>query len=148
VKPGRYMSGSIPFDVADRVVTLGCFQRQPITLPMAVNNIAVNRKVRTLNFLHAGPDNMWKVEYWRYVVHYADGQTVEVVPTRPEFLCYKENFFAAGALLNPAVSVGGVSGIGTVYQWVNPRPDAEVRAVDFRTMDLGQAVLVGFTAGY
>lgn len=41
----------------------------------------------------------------------------------------------------------GVDDVGYVLRWVNPRPDVEVKAVDFRSMDTGQAVLLGITTG-
>ena len=40
-----------------------------------------------------------------------------------------------------------VNDVGYVMRWVNPWPDVEVKTVDFRSMDAGQAVLLGITAG-
>ncbi len=36
---------------------------------------------------------------------------------------------------------------GSVLRWINPRPDEPIKAVDFRSMDAGQAVLLAITVG-
>ncbi|MCJ7796911.1 MAG: hypothetical protein MUQ56_09125, partial [Thermoleophilia bacterium] len=148
VKPGDVSGAGVPFTVQDRIITLGCFQRPPLEYPLAAMGIPVGRKVKTLNFLHAGPTSMAKLEYWRYIVHYADGQTAEVVPvTGYEMLIFKQLYFDTQASLEPAVSIGSVEGIGDVIRWINPRPEVAVKSVDFRTMNLGQSILIAATAG-
>ena len=148
VRPGEVSGAGVPFALQDRIITLGCFQRPPLVYPMAAMGIPVGRKVSTLSFLHAGPTNMAKLEYWRYMVHYADGKASEVVPvTGYEMLVFKQLYFDAQASLEPAVSIGNVEGIGDVIRWINPRPEVAVKSVDFRSMNLGQSILLAATAG-
>jgi len=149
VKAGQYKAGEIPFEVG-RAISLRCFRRPPASLSLSVDNIPIGAKVKSLCFLHAGPFQMGRQEYWRYIVHYADGQRVEVVPVesigdldsrQPYFLPDIESMGAAVRIPDE------VDGVGYVMRWINPRPDVEVKAVDFRSMDAGQAVLLGITAG-
>jgi len=166
VTPGTITAADVPFTLQDKVISLGCFQRPLVTLPMEALGIPVGRKVTSLNFLHAGPWSLADVEYWRYIVHYADGTAAEVVPvTDPNLLVYKQPFFDQSATLSPAVSIGRAesmvpidqggdgrrrrrdAGLSDVMRWINPRPEVAVASVNFHTMNLGQAVLVAVTAG-
>jgi len=149
VKAGQYKAGEIPFEVG-RAISLRCFRRPPASLPLGVEDIPIGGKVKSLYLLHAGPFEMGRQEYWRYIVHYADGQRVEVVPVQtmgdvdcrqPYFLPEVESTEAAAKIPDK------VEDVGYVMRWVNPRPDVEVETMDFRSMDAGQAVLLGITAG-
>jgi hypothetical protein len=168
VKHGMHMAGVVPFQVS-RAVSLRCSRRPPLTLPVEANGIAINRNVTALYFLHAGPTHFSQArEYWRYIVHYADGASAEVVPVRDTALLhyYAPYFLSdATAVQAAAPTTGGgevisdsghatkqqttaVTGtdVGEVLRWVNPRPQVEVTSVDFRSMNIGQAVLLAITA--
>ena len=149
VKPGQYMAGAVPFEVTGRAIALRCFRRPPATLPLEVNVIAIGRQARALYFLHVGPIQMGAQEYWRYLIHYEDGQVVEVIPVKSaEHLRYRQNYFVPQAHLETAVVTDSCAGIGPTLRWINPRPKVAVESVDFRGMDAGQAVLLAITAGY
>ncbi len=148
VKAGEVSGAGVPFTVKDKIITLGCFQRPPYIYPMEAMGITIDRKVTSLNFLHAGPTSMAKLEYWRYIIHYVDGKTAEVVPVSGyEMLMYKQLYFDAQASLEPAITIGKVEGIGDIIRWINPRPEVAVKSVDFRTMNLGQSIMLAATAG-
>ena len=147
VKPGKKMAGKTPFEVR-RAVVLRTFRRPPPTLPLDVNGIEIGRTVKSLSFLHAGPYQMGVQEHWRYVVHYQDGATAEVVPVpAASYTHYRENYFVPDATLAPAVRADDCPGVGYAMRWDNPRPEVRVDSVDFRSMDAGQCVLLGVTAG-
>lgn len=137
---------TIPFEVGG-AISLRNFRRPPATLPLAVNDITIKRNVTALYFLHAGPMQMGNQEYWRYIIHYQDQTTAEVIPL-PEIALrhYREPYFTTGPV-QAAAREGAVEGVGYVLAWHNPRPDMEVEHIDFRSMDVGQAVLLGITAG-
>jgi hypothetical protein len=149
VKPGQLVGAGVPFTVRDRVVTLNNYVRPSAGYSLSALAIPVRGKVHTLNFLHAG---QWieraLTENWRYVVHYADGQSVEIIPVEdPTALAFKHPYFNEQATLEPTMVIGKIDGIGDVLRWVNPRPDVAVQSVDFRGMNMGQAVLLAVTAG-
>ncbi len=149
VKPGRHTAGPIPFDI-DRAVVLRSFRRPPPTLPLKVTGIEVARRVGSLYFVYARPIQMGAQEYWRYVIHYADGRSVEVVPVNDiADLHYREPFFLpSNDTVEPAVRMTQeVDGVGHVQRWINRRPDVPVTSLDFRSMDAGQPVLLAITAG-
>ncbi|MCC6446641.1 MAG: hypothetical protein IT210_24710, partial [Armatimonadetes bacterium] len=147
VRPGRFTAGDVPFEVS-RAVSLRSFRRPPLTLPLEASNIPVGRKVNALYFLHPGPFQMGAQEYWRYLIRYEDGQTAEVVPIADAAdLRYRKPYFLPGAgAVQSAPPSQGVSGVGGVLRWLNPRPEVPVRSLDFRSMDTGQAVLLAVTA--
>ena len=147
LKQGRCQVGDIPFEIG-RVVTLRCFRRPPADLPLEVNNIAIQQPVTSLFFLHAGPKEMGTQEYWRYVIHYEDGQTVEIVPVSAVgHLCYRQPYFVPDAPIQPALMAGKQPDVGYCLQWINPRPEVAIKSLDFHSMDAGQAVLLALTAG-
>lgn len=148
-KAGMYHAGPIPFLVG-KAVSLRCFRRPPASLPAAVNGITIGRPARSLCFLVAEPLQMGEQEFWRYLVHYADGQSVEVVPAKDAAsLFYRDPYFLPhGDKPQAAIALPAwVGGLGRVLRWVNPRPEAVIQSVDFRSMDAGQAVLLGLTLG-
>lgn len=148
-KAGTYYAGRIPF-VVDKAVSLRCFRRPPAKLSAAVNGITIGQPARSLYFLVAEPLQMGEQEFWRYLVHYADGQSVEVVPVKDATsLFYREPYFLPhGGQPQAALALPAwVDGLGRVLRWVNPRPEVVIQSVDFRSMDAGQAVLLGLTLG-
>ena len=148
VKAGAHEAGGVPFQVG-RAISLRCSRRPPPTLPLAVDGIAVGARAKSLYFLHPGPIQMGAQEYWRYIVHYADGRSVEVVPVNDRAdLHYRQAYFLHdGAAVQAAERTPqSVAGVGGVLRWINPRPDVAVEAVDFRSMDAGQAVMLAITA--
>lgn len=147
IKNGTLQSDDIPFKI-EKAISLGCFRRPPVTLPLDVNGITIRQKVSRLYFLHAGPIQMGTQEYWRYIVHYEDGQMAEVVPVeKPGHLRFRQAYFTKNESVQPAYVTKQIKGIGSCVQWDNPRPESTVKSIDFRSMDAGQAVLLAITAG-
>jgi len=116
---------------------------QDKSLPQEVRGIRVGRKVAGLCFLHRFAYPARDREQFRYVLHFADGDTVEIPIVSGE-----ENILGRFQRNNvrlfppPFDLVGG----GGVAEWVNPRPTVAVESVDFVGADTGDAVLLGITA--
>jgi hypothetical protein len=148
VTAGDYRAGAVPFQVS-RAITLRNSRRPPYTLPLAVDALPVRQCASALYFLHAGPTHYIAREYWRYLVHYADGVTLEVVPIRDEVNrhYYGAYFLPGQEDIAVATPFAEIEGLGEVLRWSNPRPDTPIATVDFRSMDNGQAVLLAITAG-
>jgi hypothetical protein len=118
----------------------------PNNLPDAVKNIPVNHKADALFFLQTAridqarsPQEIAanaRFELAKYVIHYADGQSVEVpiiedynvgnyMQPTPESL--------PGAALAWSAKYGntGQSSAAWTLQWNNLRPDVEIQSFDF-----------------
>lgn len=103
-------------------------------LPRAVEGVLVDGRARALRFLHGcayGADHGAKVG--SYVVRYADG-SVEQIP-----LTFGMNIHAwddrslgmsYGFAWRGRGRDGAAVGVGDLV-WVNPRPDAKIKAIDF-----------------
>ncbi len=136
-------------------------------MPRAVEGIPVKRKADALFFLHT----LVRTREWRpnndkergnppvlftYVVHYADGTTVEVparydrgvgphLAEQPQGLPQASVAWAAPVAKDPGRQT-------VVYQmaWTNPRPDVEIRTIDVREPDpaggYGIPVVLAITA--
>jgi beta-galactosidase len=118
----------------------------PGKLPREVKGIAVNRKADALFFLQAARIDRRRsaqevqqgkqYELAHYVVHYADGKTA-TVPVRSEMDVedYKQKNPEAvpGAQLawTAPYRKTGFSAAAYSMQWTNPRPDVEIRRIDF-----------------
>jgi len=117
----------------------------PGKLPAEVRGIPVNRKADALFFLHTcrldQPRNNQELkegknyEMARYVVNYADGQTADI-PIHAEIDIHdykqKEPLQIPGAQLAWTQSYEGTGFCAVAYskQWLNPRPDVEVKSLD------------------
>lgn len=117
----------------------------PGNLPDGVTGIPVRRKADALFFLQTARLDVRRneqerragkvFEMARYVVHYADGQTV-AVPIRAELDVDDYRQKAPASL--PGAALGwsrkyensDVSATAWVQQWNNPRPDVEIASVD------------------
>jgi hypothetical protein len=118
----------------------------PNNLPDAVKNIPVNHKADALFFLQTARIDQARtgqeiqanarIELAKYVIHYADGQSVEVpiieddnvanyMQPSPESL--------PGAALAWSAKYGntGQSAAAWTLQWNNLRPDVEIQSFDF-----------------
>lgn len=135
----------------------------PNNPPTEVKGIPVDRKADALFFLHTmrldqrlSDDDRKKersFETARYVVNYADGKS-EVVPIIAEVdiddFKQKSPQALPGAQLAWASKYQGTEFWATAYakQWNNPRPDVEIRSVDFQygAQKRGVPVLLAITA--
>ena len=118
----------------------------PNNLPDHVGGIAVNRKADALFFLQAArmdnPRNEQerrenrKFEMARYVIHYADGQTVNVpIYAEIDIDSYKQASPQAlrGAQIAWTKPYGsGQTAVAYAKQWNNPRPNVEISSIDFQ----------------
>ena len=116
-------------------------------MPDAVEGIPAGVKADALFFLHTfrqakewKPTNEQKEPpaVFEYVVHYADGKTVEV-PVRygrgvGDWLAATPQGLpeAAVAWAAPLTKDAGNSAVVYQMQWTNPRPEAEIQSVDIR----------------
>jgi beta-galactosidase len=117
----------------------------PNNLPDAVKGIPVNRKTDALFFLQTARidvgrnaqeiQNNARFELAKYLIHYADGQTMEV-PIIQDWNVgnYVQASPAAlpGAALAWSAPYGktGQSAAAWTQQWNNPRPDVEIQSID------------------
>jgi hypothetical protein len=137
-------------------------QGVPGKLPQQVSGIPVNRKVDALFFLHTARMDQRRnadeikqrkqFEMLRYVVHYADGQKVEVpVYAEIDIDDYRQRVPAAlpGAQLAWTRVYEGTEFSAVAYskQWNNPRPDVAIKSIDmvYGTHKRGVPVLLAIT---
>ena len=136
----------------------------PNNPPQGVKDIPINRKADALFFLQAARidarrnanelrDNK-KFEMARYVIYYADG-TDEIVPVYAEIDVenYKQEGAPrpiAGAQIAWTKPYDGTNSSAVAYaqQWNNPRPDVEIKSIDFQygADRRGVPVLLAITA--
>ncbi len=136
----------------------------PNNPPQEVKDIPINRKADALFFLQAARidqrrnnnelrDNK-KLEMARYVIHYSDGKE-EILPVYAEIDV--ENYQQegaprpiAGAQIAWTKPYAGTnfSAVAYAQQWNNPRPDVEIKSVDFQygADRRGVPVLLAITA--
>jgi glycosyl hydrolase family 2 len=126
-----------------------------------VRDMPVGRKADALFFLHTfnrtpARDRRNYVAF-RYTVHYADGETVEIPVRYGEDIGHwalKEPKGLKNAALAWAAPFGNdPESYGAVYQmrWDNPRPDVEIQSIDMGYRDspraaIGHPALLGVTA--
>ena len=135
----------------------------PGNLPPSISGIPVNTKADALFFLHTARLGVRMTEndrrdrktyvMFKYVVHYADGQTAEI-PIRSEIDI--ENYVQtspapiSGAQLAWIRPYENSEDKAAAYakQWNNPRPDVVIQSVDMIPVDpsRGNPVLLGLTA--
>jgi hypothetical protein len=119
--------------------------RIPNNLPVAVKAIPVNRKADALFFLQTAridqplqPQDIQanrKFELFKYVIHYADGQSVEAPVIQGWNV---DNYFGPnpqslpGAALAWSAKFAGSdqSSAAWTMQWNNPRPDVAIESFD------------------
>lgn len=163
---GTLWAGGIPFQVSEEAclcrpacVMLASRTSPADAYPQAVYEIPVGLTTPALYFLHTCqvPPGRNRQLYatenpgtiGRYVIHYEDGQQVEIP------LVYQANIHDWNGQRGPAQALGLWSGATAggalislpAVQWVNPRPEAPVRSIDFISV-LGDVrpVLLAVTA--
>lgn len=135
----------------------------PGNLPAQITGIPVNCKADALFFLHTARMGTRMNEkdrrerkapvMFKYVVHYADGQSVEV-PIRAEIDI--ENYVQKTPAAIPGAQIAWTrpyensneQAVAYAKQWNNPRPEAEIRTVDLIPVEAsrGTPVLLALTA--
>jgi hypothetical protein len=146
----------IPFDVRGVVQLSGRSAEEQLTVrfPKAVEGIAVGRTAAKLAFLHACG---WPAEpgtvIGKFLVHYANGESREIPIVYGEDLL--DWWTAAPSDGGPRVAWNGPNAANpsgppkSIYLtvWNNPRPDVEIRSVDYvSTMSESAPFLVALTA--
>jgi beta-galactosidase len=136
----------------------------PGNLPKEIIGIPINTKADALFFLHTARldrrmddrerEEKKRFELCRYVIHYADGQTVE----EPIFCEIDIDHFVQQepkALPGAQIAWSGKfedsneSGVVYAKQWNNPRPGLEIKAVDLvygKDKERGVPALLAVTA--
>jgi beta-galactosidase len=136
----------------------------PGNLPQSITDIPVNARADALFFLHTARidrrmdererHERKKFELCRYVVHYADGQTVDI-PIYSEIdiesFQQKAPKAIAGAQMAWSARFEDGEEQAVVYskQWNNPRPGIQIRSVDLlpgADKDRGVPALLAITA--
>jgi len=166
---GKQTFAGVPFQIYEfptspvpTVIMLGA-PGVPNKPPEAVRGIPVGRKADALFFLHTARidarmsqqdiKEKKKYEMLRYVVTYADGQSVSV-PIYAEIdiddYRQKEPRPIPGAQLAWIRPFEGsdLSAVAYAKQWNNPRPDVEIKSIDmvYGEHKRGVPVLIGVTA--
>ncbi len=132
------------------------------SFPVEVSKIKVGLGCRRLHFLQAS-DGGWLFQgatVGRYVVHYADGSTIEVSvdyglgirdywawdnPANPHV--DTEKFFVAWTGTNPTARQHGHSLRLFIWTWDNPKPEKAIASLDFVSAMSGPApFLIAITA--
>jgi beta-galactosidase len=159
-----YLIYEMPTSPVPQVLMLGG-RGVPGDLPEEITGIPVGRKADALFFLHTARidrrmnqrdrEQNRKFELCRYVIHYADGERVEL-PVYSEIDI--ENYVQEKPAALPGAQVvwtlpydddGARQAVLYAKQWNNPRPDVAVDCVDLlygSDRDCGVPVLVGLTA--
>ena len=124
-----------------------------------MTDIQVNQPCRALHFLHAvGWDMAQGTEVGEYLVHYQDG----VVRSAPLFFgqniswwcrrpqdngAYSEGTSLAWRGQNPSSGAAGYDVVLYKFRWPNPRPEVEIRSIDFKSaMTEAAPFLIAITA--
>lgn len=117
--------------------------------PASVKDIPVDRHAQSLTFLHA---SAWAVspDVMKYVVHYADGTSVEIPIERPVEIGDWFNPEAEGETrvawsdfhpMHPEIKLGLYA-----YTWENPYPHLELAAVDIISSGKSTPIIAAITA--
>ncbi len=167
---GEHVFADVPYTVYEmptspvpQVLMLGG-KNVPGHLPEQILDIPVKIKADALFFLHTAridrrlnareQKEKKQVELCRYVIHYADGQTVEVpILSEIDIDHYRQKSPRSipGAQLAWTGKFENSEESAVLYakQWNNPRPDATVASVDLvsgKDKDRGVPVLIAITA--
>jgi len=137
-----------PFDVRG-LIQVGTASRTEQPYPTAVTNIVINRVCSRLEFLHAAIESDDVVAstpnstlIGSYVIHYADGEAVEIPIVTGQALL---NWFTEPAQSEKSLTVAWVGESAQsrrrgkkvrLYKstWQNPKPDAIVSSLDFNSL--------------
>jgi len=140
---GRQLHRGVPFEIDRAIALRGSTLPQEKSLPQEVRGIRIGRQVAGLCFLHRFAYPARDREQFRYVLHFADGDTVEIpIVSGEENILGKYQRNNVRLFPPPFDLVGG----GGVAEWVNPKPDVAVESIDFVGADTGEPVLLGITA--
>jgi glycosyl hydrolase family 2 len=166
---GRHVFAGVPYEIYEmptspvpQVLMLGG-NRVPRDLPEEIRGIPVGVKADALFFLHTARldrrmndrDRREKKRFvmFQYVVHYADGQSVEVpIVSEIDIHHYRQQEPKAlpGAQLAWTRPYGDEKESASAWakQWNNPRPDVVIESVDMVYVDRarGVPVLLAITA--
>jgi hypothetical protein len=158
--PGLKTLGGVRFDARGAIeLTSQMAKGEGFQLPEGANDIRIGRKCRRLHFLQAVGWEVDKgVEVGRYVLHYADGgqEELPIVMGRDTGSWWLEGL--PGAPSEPGGAIPVWSGRNRAndkdgcalyfYRWTreNPRPDAELVSIDFRSsLSPGSPILLALT---
>jgi hypothetical protein len=138
---GRQVFAGVPWDVRGliEVASRRTMAESP-DIPERVTGIKIGLRCARLNFLHScGWGGTSTKPMGAYVVHYADGQSLDVPIVHGKDLLDWWNKPKDGAT-EPVVAWSGRNGLsrsrGATIQlfkttWTNPRPEVEIATVDF-----------------
>ena len=148
---GKQSFGGVPFEIfsfptspVPTAIMLGV-DGVPNNLAQEVKGIPINRKADALFFLHTARidsrrnndelRDKKKYEMLRYVVTYADGQTVSIpIYAEIDIDDYRQKtpmpLPGANLAWSKPFTNSDLSAAAWVKQWDNPRPDVEIKSVD------------------
>ena len=159
----KYTIYEMPTSPVPQVLMLGG-NGVPGNLPQEITGIPLNTSADALFFLHTARldrrmddrerEEKRHFELCKYVIHYADGQTVEVpvfAEVDIDHFQQKEPKSIPGAQLAWTGRFEGSDESAVLYakQWNNPRPGVELRSVDMlygKDKDRGVPALIAITA--
>ena len=149
----------IEFDIRGVVQLHGTTANLVFKYAPAVTAIQVNQPCRALHFLHAvGWDIAKGTEVGQYLVHYHDGversvplffgENISWWCRRPrDNGAYSEGTSLAWRGQNPSSGGAGYDVVLYKFRWPNPRPEVEIRSIDFKSaMTEAAPFLIAITA--
>ncbi len=131
---GVKLMGGVPVRIDDKALVLGSSPKHPEPVfPAEMKEIGVWNNLTKLYFLHTAA---WVTaaegeEVIRYVVHYADGKTADIIVRNQVDIA---DWYQAKSHANARAVWFSGKGKGVfLSEWENPRPDAKIKWLDIVT---------------
>ena len=147
-----YIVPSSENDAKQCIAVAGNRIGKKLNLPSSVNGIAINKKVKSIIFLHTSiGKNLW-AQIGKYVISYTDGTQSDapienldnIFPSRKDSEMvnaneYFERIFMSSYLPNAKKVWTGFNLTGEIidlqaYEWVNPQPEKEIRNITLSSL--------------
>ena len=143
----RWVQGS-PFRTGERCLVLHGWLDVQCRYPQNVTGIGINRLAQRLCFLQgcSGPVAADAAAV-RYVVHYDDGTTSDVVVTGAETGGVLSRSDAGPPRAILAVAPSGAVLSAYVFEWRNPHPGKKIVSIDVRSTDASHSAILFAVTG-
>jgi len=140
---GTQLHSGVPFHIDRAIALRGSTFPQEEGLPRNVRGIRIGRQVAGLCFLHRFAYPARDREQFRYVLHFADGDTVEIPIVSGEENVLGKYQRNNVRLFPPPFDLAGGGGVA---EWVNAKPTVAVESVDLLGANTGDVAVLGITA--
>ncbi len=152
IPTGRQTFSGVPFDIINPEGNKGksCIVLAggpKLWFPAEIKGIPVNRRADILCFLHTMAWTVQQGQAGYYLVHYADGSSEKI--NLIGGVTIQEWFLAYASDVQEPLSLAWRDAKRGVYllRWRNPRPEKEIKTVDFVSNKLSIPILIGLTTG-